>query len=127
MKTFILPHGQQALLDALAQIDPNKRVKVTVDAYKRSRSLGMNAAHWAGVITPLAEFIGDSPEEVHRDLCGLYWGWVETQWGGRKPKRTTTHNEAGEKDVLDWEKMSNFMHFCKAKAAEIGAPISEAA
>lgn len=126
MKQFVLPNGQQALLDTLAQLDPKKKYRVIVSLYKRARSLGMNAAHWAGVITPMAEFIGDSPEEVHRDLCGLYFGWVETKWGGRKPRRTTTHNEDGERDVLNWEEMSNFMHLCKAKASELGVAISEA-
>lgn len=98
---------------------------VEVRPYKRSRSLGLNSYHWAAVIDPIAGFIGDSPEETHRDLCGAYWGWVETPLGGRKPRRTTTTNEAGERDVLDWEKMTNFIHFCKVKAAEIGCPLPE--
>lgn len=126
MKSFVTPNGTHALLQFIEEHQGEKLV-FEVRKYKRPRSLGMNAAHWAGVITPMAEFIGDSPEEVHRDLCGAYWGWVDTAWGGRKPRRTTTHNEQGEKDVLDWEAMSNFMQFCRVKAAEIGAPISEAA
>lgn len=127
MKDFILPHGQQALLDCLAQLPLDKRYRVTVEEYKRKRSLGMNAYHWAAVIDPLAQYIGYSPEEMHRELCGAYWGWVETPFGGRKPRRTTTTNENGERDVLNWEQMSNFVQFCKMKASEVGCPLPEAA
>ena len=125
VKSFVIPAGQQSLLDCLAQLDPKKRYRVTVEDYKKSRSLGLNAFHWATVITPIADFVGQSPEETHRDLCGSFWGWVDTPLGGRKPWRTTTRNYNGERNVLDWEAMSNFIHHCQQIAAELGVPIPE--
>ena len=129
MKSFVTPIGMQSLLEHLEEYGDRKAI-VEVRSYKRARSIGLNAYHWAGVITPIAEFIGESPGRVHEIMCGEYFGWVTTHYKSleiKKPRRTTTTNENGDRDVLNWEEMSNFMHFCKAKAAESGAPISEVA
>lgn len=130
MKSFVTPNGTHALLQFI-EANQDKRLLWEVKPYKKPRTLGMNAYHFSQVITPLANYIGESPEETHRNLCGLYWGWVEKDLGGglvlRKPRRTTTTNEHGERDVVPWEVMSDFIEFCKAKAAEIGCPLSEAA
>ena len=125
MNSFIIPHAQQRLLDCLAQLDPKKRYVVEVREYKKPRSQGLNAFHWSQVITPIADFMGESPEEAHRELCGSYFGWVENSLGGRKPRRTTTRNEKGERDVLNWEAMNNFIHHCQNIAAELGVPLPE--
>jgi hypothetical protein len=36
VKSFVIPHGQQSLLDTLAQLDPKRRYVVTIDEPKRS-------------------------------------------------------------------------------------------
>lgn len=126
MRSFITPAGTRALLEFIESHQDQKLV-FEVRQYKRTRSLGLNAYHWAAVITPIADFMGESPEEAHRQLCGAYWGWVEKDLGGlivRKPRRTTTTNEEGKRDVLNWEQMTNFVYFCKAKASDIGCPLA---
>ena len=119
MRMFVTPAGTRALLKFIEE-NQQERLLYEVRNYKPPRSLGLNALHWASVINPLAEFIGDSPEETHRDLCGAFFGWVDTKMGGKKPRRTTTTNDQGERSVLNWEEMSNFVEFCRAKAAELG-------
>lgn len=128
MKTFITPHATHSLLKFIEE-HQDKKLIFEVRPYKKPRSLGLNAYHWAAVITPLAAFCGESPERIHEVLCGEYFGW-ETKClkGGfqiRKPRRTTTTNEEGKRDVLNWEQMTNFVYFCKAKAADIGCPLSD--
>lgn len=129
MKTFITPVGTHSLLKFIEEHQEQKLI-FEVRPYRKPRSLGLNAYHWAAVITPIADFMGESPEEAHRQLCGAYFGWIEKDLGGglilRKPRRTTTTNEHGERDVLNWEQMTNFVHFCKVKAAEIGCQVEAA-
>ena len=123
MRSFILPQGRPSLESFLKTLDPNKRYEVSIKEYKRERSLEHNAFHWTAVINPIADFIGDSPEETHRTLCGEYFGWVDNKLGRPKPRRTTTHNEEGKRDVLNWEQMSNFVHYCQTVAAELGVQL----
>ena len=128
MKLFVTPQGTHALLQEIERLEreyPKKRFVWEVREYKKQRSLGLNAFHWATVITPIADFMGESPEDAHRDLCGSFFGWVDTPLGGRKPRRTTTRNEKGERNVLDWEAMTNFIHHCQQIAVELGVPLPE--
>lgn len=52
MKSFVIPAGQQSLLDCLAQLDPKRRYVVTIDEPKRS--LVRNAQLHA-VLTDIAQ------------------------------------------------------------------------
>lgn len=124
MKSFVTPVGTRSLLQFIEE-NQDKKLVFEVRPYKKPRSQGLNAFHWSQVITPIADFMGESPEEAHRELCGSYFGWVENSLGGRKPRRTTTRNEKGERDVLDWEVMNNFIHHCQRIAAELGVPLPE--
>lgn len=121
MKTFILPHGQQALLDFLAECDPKVRLKVSVEKYKKARSTEANAYWWAAIVHPLAEHTGYSPQEMHRELCGSYFGWEQKEFRGRKcmvPRRTTT-----TPDTLGTMEFSDLIHHGHKCAAELGVPL----
>lgn len=127
MKQFVLPNGQQAMLDFMAQLDPRERYEVTIAKYEKPRSLGHNNYYFGFVCTPLAQFCGETPERTHEHLCGEYWGWVEKEFRGhkyRKPRRTTTTNENGERDVLKGEPFQAFVHFAESVCAEMGVPIN---
>lgn len=126
MKTFVIPHGQQALLDCLAQLDPNKRYTVTVDHYKKARSLGSNNYYWGFVVTPMSEHCGYSPDEMHEELLGSFFGWKEKSFVGntrRYPKRSTTRDENGEKKLISGELMQAYIHHCEALAARMGVTL----
>lgn len=130
MKTqsFVLPHGQQALLDALAQLDPRERYTVKVEKYKhkKERSLGLNAYYFGYVVPPLAQFMGESEDECHTIICKLFFGEVVKEFRGikhTKPRRTTTTNEQGERDVLEPEPMRCFVAFAENICAEMGVRV----
>ncbi len=125
--SFVIPQAQQRLLDFLAQLEPTKRYEVTIEEYKKHRSLGLNAYYWANVNAPLADHCGESPDRMHEVLCGDFWGWEEKEFRGitfKRPRRTTTTNGQGERDVLSGEAMRAFVQHCEAVAAEMGVRIS---
>lgn len=120
-KNFVLPHGQQALLDLLAQLDTKTRYRVTVEVYKKPRSTTANAYWWSAIVTPLAEHCGYTPEEMHRELCGSYFGWEQKEFRGRKfmtPRRTTT-----TPDTLGTMEFADLIHHGHKCAAELGLPL----
>lgn len=126
MKSYICRSHQQRAAAAEYVLNCDYPIKVTVEKHVKARSLGLNAYLWGFVTTPLAEFMGESPEYVHRLLCGEYWGWVEKEFRGkryRKPRRTTTTNEEGKREVLDQMKMRDFVYFCESISADMGVPV----
>lgn len=78
MKTFVLPHGNEALRKELNTPSPVKRI-VTVDEYKPKRSLEQNARLWA-ILTHIAEQVPDengrmySPETWLEFFKGRFLG-----------------------------------------------------
>lgn len=103
-------------------------VEAEAKPYKRKRSLDFNSHYWVAVVTPMAAHCGDSEKETHRNFCGEYFGWIEKEFNGRihrKPRRTTTEDENGKRDVLNWEQFSNFVEHAKMIAANMGVAILE--
>lgn len=95
--------------------------EVTVKRFVRSRSNRQNAALWGVAYKVLSEATGYRPEEMHTYWCGEFFGWEEyTMFGQRrrKPRRTTTTNEQGERDVVSTEVFCDFYAFIQQRAAE---------
>ena len=67
---------------------------------------------------------GDAEKkQLHRDMCGDFFGWADGGLGRAKPKRTTTTNEHGDRDVIDTQTMAAFYDFIQRKAAEFGIDV----
>jgi hypothetical protein len=129
MKSFVLPVGKLNLLRFIEEHGEEKLL-FEIRPYKKPRSEGLNNYVWGVVVTPLAEHVGETPNRMWEICCGEYFGWVEKEFRGhryQKPRRTTTTNENGERSVLNWEEMTNFVEFCKTLCVENGVPISEVA
>jgi len=101
---------------------------VEVGEYRKPRTNKQNSALYGLAEKKLMEFMGERGEEarkrIHADLCCGYFGEVKTLTG-RKPKRTTTKNEAGEDDVLTTEQMADFFDWIQQTAAEYGCDIPD--
>ena len=101
----------------------SKSWRVEISQWSKSRSLNQNAAAYGVAEKALMEFMGlrgeSDKRQLHRDLCCLYFGFVELPIG-RRPKRTTTTNENGERDVLSAQAFSDFYSFIQQQGAEIG-------
>jgi hypothetical protein len=119
------PEWRAHLIESL--MDAQLPIQVEWGPYKKPRSIPFNRFYFVSIVTPLAAHCGESPAETHRLLCGDYWGWVMKEFNGHMrevPRRTTTTNEEGKRDVLPWDQMSNFVEHSRSVAGMMGMPIS---
>ena len=105
----------------------NGTFKVTYEEVESTRKLNQNAALWAVAYPPIMESMGlrgeEGRNEIHEYFCGEYWDWVETQIFNKKkakPRRTTTKNEEGKREVISKSAMYDFYSFIQQRAAENG-------
>lgn len=111
-----------------ARLDASKPWQLIVGPWKKERTLRQNNAMFGVAYRTLSDFTGFTETELHDLMCKAYFGEVEYELmgvAGAKPRRTTTKNEEGERDVLSREDMSRFYNFIVQKAAEIGCYIED--
>lgn len=94
---------------------------VTVARFIRTRSNLQNAALWGVAYKTLSDATGHRPAELHEYFCGEYFGWEEYEVFGlrkKRPRRTTTTNDKGERDVISTLECMGFYEFIQQRAAE---------
>ena len=83
---------------------PNKlKLTVTIQKYRKKRSLTANAYYWSVCIPTLAEYFGYRNDEMHTAILGTYTGWEERIFRGHTlfvPRRTSTTPEV--MDTMDF-------------------------
>lgn len=113
--------------DFIDRLPADKSWVITVEPYVKKRSLDQNAATFGlayKVIMEATGLEGDAErKQLHRDFCGDFFGWVDGPMGQRRPARTTTTNERGERDVIDATTMARMYDFIQRKAAEYGIDV----
>jgi hypothetical protein len=112
-------------LDALPD---NKAWDIRIKLYRRSRSDNQNAALWRVAYPPLCEHTGYLAEELHEAMCIGFFGGVEYEVMGVpkiRPRRTTTKDEDGKRDVLDTKAFSEFFAYVQQRGAECGVFIPD--
>lgn len=81
------------------------RVRVIVEPLGEKRSLALNA-YWHAVPFPMiAEYVGESVEQVKLDLMGEKWGWtISTITGHRIPVKPHTSDMTPEEasEFTEW-------------------------
>lgn len=121
--TFILPHGKPALLAFLDRLPASSKWRVEVGSYKKKRSNEQNAALFGVAYKDIREATGNEVDDLHTMFCGEFFGWVECEVLGKrkmKPRRTTTTNEAGKRDVISTTEFMDFYEEVQRIAAEFG-------
>lgn len=111
-----------------ARLDPSKPWQAVVGPWKKQRTLRQNNAMFGVAYKTLGDFVGETETEMHDIMLRLYFGEVHSEVLGVrkvKPRRTTTKNEKGERDVLSRDDMSRYYNFIVQKAAEIGCYIED--
>lgn len=124
----------QRVTTYLAGLSAAKAWEVIVRPFKRSRTSQQNRYERGVCCVLLAKAIGYEPEEIHEYLCGEYWGW-KTKACPKTPNnplgikdipvRTTTMNEAGERDVLNKQDYWDFVAFIQRFGAQYGITIPD--
>ena len=132
MPELILPRGSRkrvmpraiALLESL---DGETAWKMTLEPAKRERSDSQNAYLWAVPNKMISDLTGYEAKEVHEYLCGQYFGWKDKRVPKTPrnpkgvesvPRRTTTRNEEGKRDVLKTKDFCDYVDFVQRFAAK---------
>jgi hypothetical protein len=129
MSQFILRKGTArlgilaSLTKFLADLSPDTEWSVKVEKHKKDRTESQNNALWAVAYPAIERESGNDPEDLHTYFCGEFFGWRETLVMGKKkvkPRRTTTRDENGKRDVIPWDQFCDFYNMIQRRSAEIG-------
>lgn len=123
-QTFILHRGVRnftKLMAFLSVLDVTKEFQVTIGSVKKERSPQQNKALWGCAYKALRTATGNDPEDLHDYFCGEYFGWDIHEVMGqkkKKPKRTTTTDYDGHRDVISTLDLQDFYAFIQQRSAE---------
>lgn len=127
-QSFILPHGKKALLALLDTLPMARKWRVTVKLYRRQRSNEQNNALWGVAYPAIRMATGNEADDLHTYFCGEYWGWVEVgvlDQVKRKPRRTTTRDESGSRNVISTVDFADFYLFIQQRCASVGVNVPD--
>lgn len=104
----------------------NKPWRIRVDELKGDRTEHQNNALFGVAYPPLIKATGYRKDEIHEVMCQKFFGTKVVEFGGvisEKPVRTTTTDEQGHKDVIPWDKFTEFYAMVQQVGAEMDPPI----
>lgn len=123
------PERSQVLENLHAFIDrlpAAKSWRVEIKEARKERSGDQNAALWGVAYPVLSDATGYTPDELHDAFCRRFFGTVEREVMGQvmtRPRRTTTTNEAGERDVIGAGDFAKFYDMVQQVGAEAGIDV----
>ncbi|HEY4365884.1 MAG TPA: hypothetical protein VGN07_01510 [Steroidobacteraceae bacterium] len=109
------------LIGLLSAVPLDEEFMVTVGPIKKERSDLQNRALWGCAYKTIREATGNDLDDLHTYFCGEYFGWSEYEVMGKKrkrPRRSTTKDADGKRDVISTLELSNFYGFIQQRAAE---------
>jgi hypothetical protein len=121
---IIFEKGQREfsrLVSFLKALPVDIRLKINIGEAKGARSDLQNKALWGCAYKTICDKTGNDPEDIHELMCGEYFGWKTKIVLGKKhlePKRWTTRDEEGKRDVINTVHLSDFYGFIQRYAAE---------
>ena len=131
-REFTLPKGERAkalelAARILAALPLERAWRVRCQVLRNERSSEQNAYLWGCPYKLLSEHTGYEVDEIHEWACGTFFGWRDKRVPKTPrspegyvsvPVRTTTRDENGERDVLNWQQFSDFVAFLQRFAAD---------
>jgi len=114
-----------AHIDAL---EADKPWLVTVSRLVKQRSGLQRKALWGVAYKVICDETGYKDQDLHVLLCGEYFGWqVKDMFGNKKrvPVRTTTQDEAGNRDVISRQECGKYYDFIQRFAAEYSVDVPD--
>ena len=131
-QTYILhasgPRRDGILANAHAFLDrlpATKSWRIEVSEYRKQRTDAQNNALF-GVAYPAFRETGYTPDELHDAFCRRFFGTVEREIMGElvtQPRRTTTRDERGKRDVMAAGDFSDFYAMVQQVGAEAGVDV----
>jgi hypothetical protein len=140
MQDFTLPRAMrrdgmiQRIAAFLARLPEDKAWRISVEQAKSTRSNQQNRYLHGVAYKRLSDATGYELEEIRDFMLGKYFGEREIRVPrstnyprGIKmvPRRTTTTNEAGARDVLAWDAFAEYVAFIQRFGAEHGIDIPD--
>jgi len=98
----------------------DKPCLIHCELFKIGRSSKQNRALFGLAYKILRDETGHSVDELHDFFCKRFFGTVEYDFFGEtrtRPMRTTTTDEDGKRDVLPWDRFSDFFESVRTFAA----------
>lgn len=123
------PERDQVRANIHAFIDrlpDSKSWRIEIKEARRERSGDQNNALWGVAYPALCEGTGYTPDELHDAFCRKFFGTVQREVMGELvsvPRRTTTTNEQGERDVIPAADFARFYDTVQRTGAEIGVDV----
>lgn len=112
-----------AFIDRLPE---NKSWRIEVKEARKERTPPQNSALWGVAYPALTESTGYTAEELHNEFCGRFFGWDVVEIFGekrRRPRRTTTTDEHGGRDVIPTRDFAAFYDLVQRIGAEAGIDV----
>jgi hypothetical protein len=98
-------------------------LSIVCDRFSMGRTSQQNRALFGLAYKIIRDETGHSVEELHDFFCKRYFGVAEYDFFGEtrtRPMRTTTKDEDGKRNVLPWDRFSDFFeHVRNFAAAEL--------
>ena len=126
-ETFRVPKGEpwpvhiSKIVHEIERQAAKHKVKVIVQMDRADRSEEQNAALHGVAYKALSEHTGYRKEELHEIFLRMFFGEFEIEVMGKiytRPRRTTTTNENGERDVISKKLFAEYYEFIQIVAAE---------
>ncbi len=118
----------QRLAILVANFLPGRKLRVTVEVDHPTRSTLQVRALWGCAYRALEEQTGNDSDDLHTFFCGEFFGWDTYEVMGqprKRPVRTTTTNEHGERDVIGTLLMAQFYDFIQKRSAQVGFDVPD--
>ena len=130
-REFTLPRGERTralelALRILEALPLERAWKIRCQVLRNERSESQNAYLWAVPYEMLMKKTGFEKDDLHEWFCGTFFGWKDknkpktprnAQGVESVPIRTTTRDENGDRDVIDWNRFDDFVGLIQRFAA----------
>lgn len=110
-----------AIIETVTADKLRRSIEVIVRFKVKPRSGKANGYLWGVCYDLLSEATGYEKEELHAEMCKLYFGTRQDTILGvlvERPNRTTTTDENGEDDTLEPAPFGEFIEFVIRRAAQ---------
>lgn len=103
-------------------------LSIVCERFSMGRTSQQNRALFGLAYKIIRDETGHDVDELHKFFCEKYFGVVEYDFFGEtrtRPMRTTTKDEDGKRNVLSWDRFSDFFEHIRTFAAselEINIP-----
>ncbi len=129
LETIILPKVENErpltrVIAFMSALPKNKAWRIRIDQLKGDRTEHQNNALYGVAYPPLCEKIGCRPDELHEIMCEKFFGSKQIL-GKSLPIRRTTTDDEGKRDVLSWDRFSEFYAMVQEVGSDLGVWIPD--